>query len=367
MADYRYLFHNLTTNALVAEIPLAGVTFEPQALNAAGPFDATVPALDLATFADLDVLDATEPARRVLYVERDGRVVYAGIVWTRRYSSGDGRIAVAGSEPSSILRHRMAQVNATDTYTNVGDRQIFAERVNLAGSPIGLLAAVPAGVGNLRSRTYVAADFVPYAEQVDSLAEEGFEYANTTEAAGPGEVGPRKRLTLADPRRGRPAATSGLVFEYPGNVGTFDYPEDAGALVNFLWAVGRPPESSAGGDWIVSSSTPSRYEAEGFPFLEDVLRPDATSVAELQRKADAERARRDLPAVLPTIDVTPGQWPAVGDYVVGDRCRLYLDDARRFPVPLEAYARILAQRVAVSAAGVERVTLTLLPWPDALT
>ena len=364
MPEYRYLFHDLVTNALVGEIPLAGVTFDPSALNTDGSFGGAVPALDVASFAALDVLGATEPARRVLYVERDGRVVYAGIVWTRRYSSADGRVVLGGSEPSSYLRHRMAQTQTVDTYTAANDRQIFADRVNMAGSAIGLAAGAATGPGNLRSRSYVALDLVPYAEQIDSLAEEGFEYANEV---GPDVgAGPKKLLTYAA-LRGRSADASGLVFEYPGNVAAFDWPEDAGAMAAYVWGAGRPTEASTAVDLVVSSANAARYTTEGYPFLEAVIRPDVRDVAELQRKTDAERVRRDLPAVLPSIEVAGGQLPGLGDYVVGDRARLYLTDPRRFPFPFEGYARILTQRVAVSPAGVERVSLTLLPWPDATT
>lgn len=368
MAEYRFLFHDLKTNLLVGEVPLAGVSYEPGLLLGDGPFSATLPRLSSGDAAGLDVLGATAPARRFLYVERDGVLVYAGIVWTRRYNSRAGAFTIAGSEPSSYLRRRR-WTPANRSYVTVSDQTIFADLVNDAmsgyGSSIGLRATVAGGPGNLRTRTFLAGELNPIAQNVDALAEEapGFEWAN--EVARPDPAGePDVILAGAWPYRGRPAASSGLVWEYPGNVLEFDWPEDAGVTANLVWGLGQAAATNL--DLSAYSWAVERISVEGYPLLEDVLTASQVrDAAHLQRLTDTDRLRRDAPTVLPVLKVSPSLFPAVGDYVTGDRFMAYLDDPRRFPEPWAGVLRLVSRKVTVDRAGVETVELTCLPWPSA--
>lgn len=366
---HRYLFHDLRTNALRGEVPLAQLGYNPQQLNGDGTFDATLPVLgdDLAT--DLAVLDATEPDRRVLYVERDRELVYAGIVWSRTFDSEAGAFTIGGSEPSSYLRRRRWTL-ATRTYVNVSDRTVFTDLVNDAmsgyASAIGLTPVVPAGAGNLRSRTFVAAELNPIAANISGLAEEwpGFEWANEVGVDASGA--PVKRLVLSDPYRGRSATQSGLVWEYPGNILKYTWPEDGGSAANFVWGLGRAAATNL--DLLAYSMYLDRMTLEGYPLLEDVLQAsDVGDTTQLQRMTDSERLRRDAPVVLPTITVSATAEPMVGDYLVGDRARVYIDDRRRFPSGFDGVLRVVSQHVDVSATGKETVVLTMLPWPSATT
>lgn len=366
MADYRYLFHRLRTNGVVAELPLVDVTYEPQAINGDGTFTAGLPALDEAAAEALEVLDATAPGRRVLYIVRDDRPIYAGIVWARRYNSKDGRFTIAGSEPSSYMRRRR-WVPANRSYTNVSDRTIFADLVNDAnsGTPIGLTPVIPGAGGNLRSRAFYVGDLNVIAENVEGLAEEdpGFEWANEVADDAAVAGGIAKRLVYAVPRRGRSADLTRLVLEYPGNVTVYDWPEDAATTANTIWGLGRA--AAANLDLSAVSQNATRFTVEDWPLLEDVLQAsEVTDQAHLNRLVASERARRDDAIVLPELTVRP---ELLDDLVVGDRARLYIDDARRFPEPWEGIVRLVGLTVRADRAGREVVTVRALPWPSAST
>ena len=73
---YRYLFVDLLTNEIIAELPLTGVAFTQQ-LNQAGSFSGHIllsglndPATGV-TSATYNVLNATIPAKTGIYVDRD--------------------------------------------------------------------------------------------------------------------------------------------------------------------------------------------------------------------------------------------------------------------------------------------------------
>ena len=65
---YRYLFADLLTNDILAELPITGVAFTQQ-LNQAGTFTGhlLISGLDTEKF---NVLPATIPGRTALYIDR---------------------------------------------------------------------------------------------------------------------------------------------------------------------------------------------------------------------------------------------------------------------------------------------------------
>ena len=77
MADYRYLFVDLLTDTVQAELPLTGVNFT-QSLNSSGALQGTLLLSGLPSASN--ATNATVPAYNALYVERDGVLVWGGII-----------------------------------------------------------------------------------------------------------------------------------------------------------------------------------------------------------------------------------------------------------------------------------------------
>src|SRR4029077_6407292 len=175
------------------------------------------------------------------------------------------------------------------------------------------------------------------------------------------------------PRRGASALTTGLVFDLPGNVMGYRWPEDASRSGNNIVWSGR---GSGGGMLLSSTADPSQLDG-GYPLLELAV---ASKGQLLQAELDAFvssqltalKAPVDLPeplcppplsalkapVALPELDVNPAFDPVLGSYTVGDECRLVFRDVR-FPNGLDAYFRIAGIKVTPQKPATEMVTLQL--------
>lgn len=108
---YRYFTVDLLSNALLAEIPFQGVSYE-RALKAAGSFSGSIPIVNATD--SMDLYETTMPGKTALYVVRDGVCVWGGIIWSRSYDIVGKILSVSGSEFTSYLYHR----NIWKTYTH---------------------------------------------------------------------------------------------------------------------------------------------------------------------------------------------------------------------------------------------------------
>lgn len=100
---YRYFTVDLLSNALIAEIPFKGVSYE-RALKGAGSFSGSIPAIT-GTNA-MNLYESTMPGKTALYVVRDNVCVWGGIIWSRSYDVIGRVLSVNASEFTSYLHHR---------------------------------------------------------------------------------------------------------------------------------------------------------------------------------------------------------------------------------------------------------------------
>jgi hypothetical protein len=108
---YRYFVADLLSNAIIAEIPFRGVSYE-RAIKAAGSFSGSIAVLDRT--AALNLYDTTLPGRTALYVVRENVCVWGGIIWSRSYSAKSKSMTVSASEFQSYFYHR----NIWKTYSH---------------------------------------------------------------------------------------------------------------------------------------------------------------------------------------------------------------------------------------------------------
>lgn len=111
VATYRYFTADLLTNAIIAEIPFQGVSYE-RAIKGAGKFSGKIPVLESG--AAFNLYESTMPGRTALYVVRDDVCVWGGIIWDRSYTAKSRELSVSGSEFTSYFYHR----NIWKTYTH---------------------------------------------------------------------------------------------------------------------------------------------------------------------------------------------------------------------------------------------------------
>jgi hypothetical protein len=100
---YRYFTVDLLSNALIAEIPFKGVSYE-RALKSAGSFSGTVPVISVTN--SMDLYESTMPGKTALYIVRDNVCVWGGIIWSRSYDVVSRVLSVSASEFTSYLYHR---------------------------------------------------------------------------------------------------------------------------------------------------------------------------------------------------------------------------------------------------------------------
>lgn len=355
MATYTYFFADLLTDAIVAELPLSGVKYERK-LNASGSWGARVPLGD-DRLAGLDPVAATIPGRSAVYIDRDGVIVFGGIVWTRRYSiddDGNGALDLAGLDLWSYFWRRL--IRATYAFDGVDQADVVAALISTAQAATGgdLGVTVPAvATGILRQGTYYGYELKIVAEAVEQMAAriDGFDFR--LDLAWPG---PSKTLTIGYPRLGVEAFATDLLFDLPGNVLHYEWPEDATRQTTEALAVG----AGEGDDMLLASTPRADLLADGWPLLEaQASYKDVRFLDTLQEHADAEAEASGLPVTIPALTVRGDVDPVVGSYDVGDDARIVIVDDR-FPAGVDTYSRIIGFEVTPGDGDtLETVTLSL--------
>lgn len=360
--QYRYLFADLLTNDILAELPLTGVTFT-QVLNSPGSLNARLLISDVRE-DQYDIEGSTIPARTAIYVDRDGVLVWGGIIWLRRYNSETQTIDITAREFLSYLESR--RVATSQAFNNVDQLTVAQSLLNTAQSAtngnIGLI--VPTNTsGVLVSRVFYGYELKDLYSAIKDIAtqEDGFDF--NCDVRYDSNNDPIKVVDLAYPFRGTPYVSTdpaAIVLEYPGNVVAYEFPEDGATAANAMYGVG--PGSNEG-KLIASAFIPSQLAA-GWPLLEDTttyndvydpnLLANLTAAEVLAKKEPIATVKVVLPAYVD---------PVLGTYKTGDEVLLRITDVRFPPngpgFGLSVVKRIVSINVEPGEDGPERVTLVL--------
>ena len=374
MAVYRCLSLDLRTGTRIAEVPLTSLSFGAK-LNDVGEASGT---LTLPSLADTDsknlaavLNDAVDECRRQLVIERDGVVVWCGIIWLSPYKDEPPSRDVRAAEDWSYFRRRL--ITATATWTNADQLAIARSLINTAQAATGGSINVVVGSetsGVLVDATYDGSELKPVAEAIENLATaaKGFEFA--IDAAWDSVGNLVKTLRLSYPRRGRTFSQTGHVFEIGRNIIDFSWPSDGTNVANKVWATGN----GEGKAMLISSAIdaqqiqPVSAGGAGYPLLETTIaNKDVKYKAHLDSLAQARVQATSTPVVLPELTVRADLDPVFGSYILGDACRVMIPAgiSPRFPSGLDVYRRIVAWDVSVDDEGTEAVKLTLGEEPNA--
>lgn len=369
MPTYRCIATDLRTGARIAELPLTGLKFGSR-LNSCGDLSATVPLPGLTTTANSTLAatfnDAVDEGRRQLIVERDGVVVWAGIVWMAPYYDSPPRREIRAAETWSYFRRRVIAYSQTFTSTDQVSiaQQLITNAIADQGGDIGVtVEASTSGVA--RDRTYNSYELKPVGEAVEQLAlvDDGFDFA-IDPAYNPSTGALVKTFRTSYPRRGRSFSQTGHVFEVGRNVIDWCYPTDGASMANRVWAVGRGDGSSS---MLSSKSDPYQIQSlasggPGYPLLESTMsRTDVSIQSTLDALALAKLKATSTPITLPEITVRANSDPVFGSYITGDSCRFIVppNTSPRFPSGLDTFFRIVGWDVTVTDDGAESVQLIL--------
>ncbi|MFF9124350.1 hypothetical protein ACF09J_13750 [Streptomyces sp. NPDC014889] len=375
---YTYLFCDLRTDMLLAELPLADVSYSFE-LNGVGTLRATVPYTDETLPLDPDA--ATTPARTAVYVDRDGVLVWGGIIWTRQDTQG-GKAIQASEFLSYYQRRYVKKTLSTDTsllinpaYVDAGGQRLYSDQKYVAwsllryahdqpggaiGVDINALASDPHGVP--RVATYFGYERPEIYQSISELAsaDDGFDFGIEVGWTPVANNQPPRRYRRARtwfPRRGRTARESELVFSKGGPVGSildYDWPEDGTSMVTEMSGLG----AGNGEAKIIKTSRASDLIDSGWPLLEGVATYDGVlDEAQVQAMTNADLNAQSQSQVQPTFEVSADTDPAFGSYSVGDEALFVIDPEPKSPSGRQGVLRIVGiENTAVN--GPERIRLT---------
>jgi hypothetical protein len=356
--SYRYLFADLLTNAILAELPITGVNFTQQ-LNSAGTFSGHL-LLSGVNAENLNVSAGTIPGRTAIYVDRNGVLVWGGVIWNREYNSTAQTLTFQAREFESYFERR--KIANTLVYTNEDQlviANLLVENAQAAASGDIGVSVSPATSGVLVSRTYYGYELKNVYSALQDLSKQlnGFDF--NIQVAYDGGGNPTKRLVLSYPKSGTtysPTSLTAPVFQFPaGNIVEYQYPEDASIAANTIYALGAGSNEGK----LISTVADSTKLSEGWPLLEQEANySDITDATMLTGLANGQITATSYPPTTLRVVAPPSQNPEYGTYVIGDEIRVVITD-NRFPTTLDAIYRLVALSVTPGEDGPERITLTL--------
>jgi hypothetical protein len=359
---YRYLLGDLLTNEIIAELPLTGVAFTQQ-LNTYGTLNAHI-LLSGINGDKFNVDASTIPGRNVIYVDRDGILVWGGVIWSRAYNSTSQILNITAQEFMSYFAHR--RINQTDNFNGI-DQLIIAKTLieNAQAQPYGDVGIGYNSEGQTTSGVLVDRVYYDYelktvfnAIQDLSRQQDGFDFHIDIEYDGITGL-PSKYFNTYFPKVGvtySPTDPSALVFNFPaGNIVEYQYPEDGSIVANTVYALGAGSNEGR----ITSIAQDMTKLSDGWALLEDQANySDVTDQTVLDNLATGQVVAMSYPPTTLTVVAPPYVDPIFGTYEVGDEARIIITDSR-FPNTLDEIYRIVALSVQPGENGPERVTLTL--------
>ena len=358
MAQYRYLFADLLTNTILAELPLTNVNFTQQ-LNTSGTFTGELLISGINTTA-LNVSNATIPDRTALYVDRDGALVWGGIIWNRERTSANQTLKITAREFESYFERR--RITSDVVFSNTDQLTAVQSVVNTAQAATNGNIGVAVGTetsGVLINRTVYGYEYKTVFSLIQDLSRSASGFDFNIYVYYDSNNNPAKLLRLGYPRYGRKysaTSTTVPVFELPGNIIEYSFLEDGTTAANTIYALGAGSNPGK----LLATGTDGTKIAAGWPLLEDQSNySDVSDSTLLTNLANGQVAVVSYPPTTIKIAVSPNNDPIFGSYEIGDDARVrILDDA--FSTQLDTTYRIVAYNVTVGESNTpEIVTVTL--------
>ena len=358
MSEYRYIFADLLTNQVLAELPLTGVNFSQQ-LNAAGTFTAKIQLSGYDAYK-LNVANATIPARTAIYVDRNGVLIWGGVLWHRLYTSKDQTLTLTAREFESYFERR--RITADTILSGVDQLAAVQTIVNNAQNATNGSIGVAVGTetsGILVNRSIYSYEYKTVFSAIQDLSRSstGFDFNITVSYDVNKNI--VKTLKLGYPRYGKvysSTSASALVFDFPDNIVEYEWPEDGSIAANYLYTLGA---GSNPGKLSYTAFDGTKIAA-GWPLLEEQANySDVSDLTLLTGLGNGQVAVVSYPPTTIKITIPADQDPMLGTYSIGDSARVrILDD--RFTSQLDSIYRIIAFSIQVGDSNnPELVTITL--------
>ncbi|MER6009388.1 hypothetical protein [Streptomyces bluensis] len=363
-ARYTYYVTDLASGTVVDELPLYDVTFSTE-LNESGEFRGRLPLGDPRITVHRP-RELTEPGRTALYVDRDGVLVWGGVIWTAKYTSEDRHLEIGAAGFLSYFDHRRvlpADFDPTDltsanvTFRDYDQSGIARDLVAIAqahpGGGIRIRPDSTAASGITRTLSYPGSQLKSTGEALRELAslEDGPDFLFDV-AYGP-DGRPTRRLRVGTPRLGQQGTPH--VWEYGANLIAYTWPADGSSTASRVFALGEQGEDNQ----LVAVA---EDRTTGRPLTEtEVSYVQIADPAILASQARSALTAVSAPVVLPELTVRADIEPVLGSYQVGDDATVVVKDTF-FPEGAHFDVRITGIQVTPgNNAGEEEVQLTVMP------
>lgn len=355
---YRYLVVDLRTDSVLAELPFTGVSFS-QEINAIGSWQGEILMTDVQE-EYMNIVNSTVPGRSGIYVDRNGVLVWGGIIWGRSYDSDSQTLKINAREFLSYFERR--RIVADQVFTNADQLTVAQTLINNAqygSGNIGVAVGTETS-GVTIDKTYYGYELKGVFSAIQDLSRSlaAFDFRIKVSYDNNGLF--VKTLELGYPRLGTPYSATDVsapVFEFPaGNVIGYEYPEDGTLAANTIYAVG----SGSNEGKLIESATNVNYLSAGWPVLEDSANySDISDIDLLANLASGQLAAQVYPPTTLKIVAPAAQDPQLGSFDVADDVRVRIRDPR-FPNGIDATYRLVSLSVTVGDSGSgETMTLTL--------
>jgi hypothetical protein len=346
VANYRYLLGDSLTNEIYAELPLHTTSFT-EILNRPGSFTGRM-SLKQNSKLNTVLRSALQLGRSAIHVEREGALVWSGILWTDRIDATENRYELNANGWLSYLERRL--LTETKTYALVEQVEIVKDLITWAQSQTGgdarifLDDASPTGI--VRDRTYEGFERYTIAELMVNLSNviNGFDFRFEPQWF---EGAPRIRFLTHYPQTGR---SRDLVVDFAGGAQSLSIDRDATSKATHVDAEGA---GEGPAKLRVSLNSPdllgSSLRLDALTTHADVSRTETLTGYALDR-LQMGRA----PLVLPRVTLRPDIVARVGTITPGDQARVICKTGF---VDVDTTVKVTEQTVSVDSSGNESVTL----------
>lgn len=353
-ADYTYTFLSMRTEQVLSEIPLFGVYASMGLNDSGGQFDGTFQ-LDQLGKRNIDLIEATNPGRTYVVIERNGNPIGAYMIWSRTYSAQSKTCQLHGLAFDSYPRHARVLTDTTFAATEQMEifRQLWLQMQSVYGRNVNV--NVPGVQPTIvpKDLSVLATDFRYYSEIMSSLADSsnGFDWYITVTRDG---IYYRKDLKLGYPIIGAPGIYN-VVFEYPGDITEYYMTESMADSGTNILVLG----SGSGSNMISYEYAATDLIDGGMPRWDvDVSRKDVADQTLLTSVAQGIGAASRAPGLSLKLTVKGDAVPEIGSYNLGDMTSVIIKDPRN-PVGFIRNSRlILWELQPPDADSVEEAQLT---------
>lgn len=249
--EFRYVTTNLlqtgsTPNPIISELPFTGVNYTQQ-LNSNGTFQGHVLLSGIGA-SRFNAYEGTIPGKTILWVLYSDGVtntsipVWSGVIWAREYDSASQTLMISAQEMMSLYQHR--RISTTKDYSTGSGfdpayiaYQLMQYAEGLDNGKTGLTYNYLT-TALLTKKVYYGYELKSVYQAVKDLSASYYDFKISPLI----DVNDRliNQFTLGNPLGAlySPSDPLGIVFQFPGNLVEYKFPEDASTATNKLYGLG---------------------------------------------------------------------------------------------------------------------------------